>query len=431
MEQEGSVSAHDDEMITPRDHATNDELSPAWTTDGHIDDGTIEGWLDTAFSDEHATEIASHVGACAPCQARVAHARGFIAGASRVVRALDAVPAGVVSHDETVRAASRIIAAADATRTSGVAVASRRTRVWYTQAPARMAAALLVMVAGGSFMLARRSDRSVGEVIALSDSAPPVATRSRDAEAVVDEATPSKTPSDKARSTVMPGQKKDARAMETKERRDVALVQPTTADAASSTEKPQGVVSSLAVPVVAAAPTAVAAPAAPAPATVSNMPLNMVAKSSAATEQRQRRENASAANRLGEGAVGAARSASGLGAREADESVPSRCWMVQAAPTASAYRLPSALRLPETDVIGSHLVQWVGWPVDTSSTTVRMQVDADGRLVGESMNGAQRLELIVRRTAGEWQGTVTNTVDGKRATQRVQLKSASETMCKP
>ena len=60
----------------------------------HPDEGLIHAWLDDALSAAEAERLAAHVRTCADCQARVAEARGLIAGASRIVAALDDAPAG-------------------------------------------------------------------------------------------------------------------------------------------------------------------------------------------------------------------------------------------------------------------------------------------------------------------------------------------------
>ncbi len=60
----------------------------------HPDEGLIHAWLDDALSAADAERLAAHVRTCAECRARVAEARGLIAGASRIVAALDDVPAG-------------------------------------------------------------------------------------------------------------------------------------------------------------------------------------------------------------------------------------------------------------------------------------------------------------------------------------------------
>lgn len=61
----------------------------------HIDEGTIHAWLDGALDATQSREIDAHVAQCSVCAAAVAEARGFVAGASRILLALDDVPAGV------------------------------------------------------------------------------------------------------------------------------------------------------------------------------------------------------------------------------------------------------------------------------------------------------------------------------------------------
>lgn len=55
----------------------------------HPDEGTIHAWLDGALDEPTANGLVAHVATCGDCAERVAEARGLIAGASRVVRALD------------------------------------------------------------------------------------------------------------------------------------------------------------------------------------------------------------------------------------------------------------------------------------------------------------------------------------------------------
>lgn len=62
----------------------------------HLDEGTIHAWLDGALNDAEGREVESHVASCAECRERVAEARGLIAGASRILGALDDVPGGVL-----------------------------------------------------------------------------------------------------------------------------------------------------------------------------------------------------------------------------------------------------------------------------------------------------------------------------------------------
>jgi anti-sigma factor RsiW len=62
----------------------------------HPEEGIIHAWLDGALSPAESREIEEHVASCAECEARVAEARGMIAGASRIVSHLDVVPGKVI-----------------------------------------------------------------------------------------------------------------------------------------------------------------------------------------------------------------------------------------------------------------------------------------------------------------------------------------------
>lgn len=66
----------------------------------HIDEGTIHAWLDDALPPDEAARVEAHVRDCAECSAAVAEARGFIAASSRILSALDDVPAGVIPRPE-------------------------------------------------------------------------------------------------------------------------------------------------------------------------------------------------------------------------------------------------------------------------------------------------------------------------------------------
>ncbi len=493
------MSAHDDDMITPRNDGAEETLEPRWTTAGHLDDGTIEAWLDAAFDTTQMAEVAAHVNGCATCQARVAHARGFIAGASRVVRALDTVPVGVVSHEDTVRAASRIIAAADATRTDSAVPRVRAQRAWYTQPFVRAAAALLVTVAGGSIVMSRTGRVVVTPAVEMkADRESVAATRVSESVPRVAAAQPTAMPADKmvaARSApLIAGDtfRKTERVRADGEQRRDATVAARLADAAA------------AAPAV-ALPSAVAAPVAPVPTPATIAPMKSAATGSAVTEQLERRENAIEADRL---IVGRVRATSGApvagaqiaargattvvtatdadgrfrlrvrddslelsarqlgfdrstvavrsaardsvtvdltlksralaleavtvaGGRAADEPVASHCWTVQGTPARSNLRLPTELRLPDIDDARTYPVQWMGWPDSNTSLPVRMRVDSNGRLSGESTSEGQQLQLIVQRVASGWQGTATHTIEGKRTIQRVQLKSVTDAVCNP
>ncbi len=62
----------------------------------HPDEGTIHAWLDDALDADASARVAEHVAGCASCEARVAEARGLIAGAARVVGLLDDQPAPLI-----------------------------------------------------------------------------------------------------------------------------------------------------------------------------------------------------------------------------------------------------------------------------------------------------------------------------------------------
>jgi len=57
--------------------------------DAHPDEGTIHAWLDRQLDDAESDVLEAHLQRCDECAERVAEARGLIAGASRVVAALD------------------------------------------------------------------------------------------------------------------------------------------------------------------------------------------------------------------------------------------------------------------------------------------------------------------------------------------------------
>lgn len=103
----------------------------------HPDEGTIHAWLDGALGDAEARALAAHVASCGTCAERVAEARGLIAGASRIVGALDGVPsAGSAPWGQV---------AAGAPATSRATSAWR----WLRVTPARAAVAATILVAIG------------------------------------------------------------------------------------------------------------------------------------------------------------------------------------------------------------------------------------------------------------------------------------------
>jgi anti-sigma factor RsiW len=104
----------------------------------HLDEGTIHAWLDGELTPDDAESAARHVAACAECQTLVAEARGLVAGASRIVSALDAGPAGVIPPAQR--------------------GPSSRPRPWsrFVLTPMRMSIAATIIVAVGVTITARR-----------------------------------------------------------------------------------------------------------------------------------------------------------------------------------------------------------------------------------------------------------------------------------
>jgi hypothetical protein len=137
-------------------------MGPA-RNDDHPDEGTIHAWLDGAIDAPTAEAIEAHVASCSSCTARVAEARGLIAGASRVVSALDDVPSGVTP------AWGRAPSAAPAARGSA---GWRRMRV----TPKRAAIAATILVAVGVTLTRQRiapeAELAKSNVAATSAAAP-------------------------------------------------------------------------------------------------------------------------------------------------------------------------------------------------------------------------------------------------------------------
>ncbi|HZE09231.1 MAG TPA: zf-HC2 domain-containing protein, partial [Gemmatimonadaceae bacterium] len=129
----------------------------------HPDEGTIHAWLDGALSAEEAARIEAHVNECPQCAAAVAEVRGFIAASSRILTALDNVPAGVVPEGRGKGEAG-----------SGMVARSARTRNWMYW---RAAAAVLVIAIGTVVVRKEQSGTSRTSTIAeKADTAPGIAS---------------------------------------------------------------------------------------------------------------------------------------------------------------------------------------------------------------------------------------------------------------
>ncbi len=116
------------------------------TRNEHPDEGTIHAWLDGALDEPTASRIAAHVATCGECAERVAEARGLIAGASRVVRALD------VSNTAAAPTWGQVTAAVAANRPASRSI-WRALRV----TPLRSAIAATILVALGVTFTSKRT----------------------------------------------------------------------------------------------------------------------------------------------------------------------------------------------------------------------------------------------------------------------------------
>jgi anti-sigma factor RsiW len=74
----------------------------------HLDEGTIHAWLDGELPSAEREELEAHIASCEQCAAAVAEARGFVAGSSRILTALDTVPGGVLPKSDAVTSKSSI-----------------------------------------------------------------------------------------------------------------------------------------------------------------------------------------------------------------------------------------------------------------------------------------------------------------------------------
>ena len=123
----------------------------------HPDEGMIHAWIDGALMAEEAASLESHAAQCDQCAAAIAEARGLVAASSRILLALDDVPAGVIP------------------------LPVPKARAWYARNDLRAAAAVL-FVASASLVVARgRQDVSprTNDVASLSmDTAAPASASS-------------------------------------------------------------------------------------------------------------------------------------------------------------------------------------------------------------------------------------------------------------
>ncbi|HEY8165924.1 MAG TPA: zf-HC2 domain-containing protein, partial [Gemmatimonadaceae bacterium] len=114
----------------------------------HLDEGTIHAWLEGGLSPSEAALTEEHIAGCDECSAAVAEARGLIAASSRILTALDDVPAGVIP--------SR----------------APRARPWYMRRQLQAAAAVL-LVAGTTLVLIQGGQQK--QIVASRNALPAAA----------------------------------------------------------------------------------------------------------------------------------------------------------------------------------------------------------------------------------------------------------------
>ncbi|MGQ0642725.1 MAG: carboxypeptidase regulatory-like domain-containing protein [Gemmatimonadaceae bacterium] len=102
----------------------------------HLDEGTIHAWLDGALAPNEASAAEAHVQTCAQCASMVAEARGLVAASSRILAALDDVPA--VQEPRT------------------LPIARRRAAPWWRRAGVGYAAAATAFLAVGTTIILQR-----------------------------------------------------------------------------------------------------------------------------------------------------------------------------------------------------------------------------------------------------------------------------------
>lgn len=161
----------------------DDEL----TTTPHIDDGTMHAWLDGVLSADEARSVELHVASCTQCNAAAAEARGLITASTRILAALDNVPANVVP----------------VAKDSGFAATLPPRRGWSVRTYGPIAAVALIAVGamlflrraptlvpasapeGGLAMPVMRPVERSNQPVASAPSVPPAAVTSAKSEAAV------------------------------------------------------------------------------------------------------------------------------------------------------------------------------------------------------------------------------------------------------
>ena len=439
--------ARDDEMMTPGGDAA-DVLVPTWTTDRHLDEGTIHAWLDDAFDASQAAVVAAHVDACERCRESVAEARGFIAGASRMVRALDAVPSGVVPQEDVERVAARIVAAASVDAVQITPIAARARGAWYTRSVVRSAAAVLVMVAGGGYLLSRGPEDSVQDIGSrvvdsvsrasasapvVAPSAPPVADASSVRERLAERPIVAERGGKRAVQPQSLSSAKSEAAPSVANAAD-AVVADTARAKLMKSDVAQGAAVS-----VARAPL----PSAPVATPVSTMsdrgaPGRTAVVGTDSARAFQRSMVAGGVARMPIGASAA------IGRMDSASTV---CWTLRSTDNAVSLaatekddvsNLPVGLANGEFSPRSVVQVRWLDWPVTGRTTEVQFRMDNADTLTAWASEDGRRLSLSLTRSGGSWIGTAVLRDEGefvarnsaRGVTRPVIMTRADPSVCK-
>ena len=149
----------------------------------HLDEGTVHAWLDGALAPEEGDRIERHLAECADCSGVVAEARGLIAASTRILGALDDVPA-VRDLARPAAGAGDVSAATSATSaTSGTTKGARaRRRTAWPGGRYSAAAAIALIALGSAVVVKGRGGAGAGDFAAPSMA--PVAERAAEATAL-------------------------------------------------------------------------------------------------------------------------------------------------------------------------------------------------------------------------------------------------------
>ncbi len=444
----------------------NETLRPEWTADGHLDDGTIHTWLDGAFDAASSAEVNAHVEGCAVCSAAVAEARGFTAGASRMLRALDASPSGVVPPAEVERVASLIVAAARrmpvaaapmvaaaaapaaSTAVAAASVAAsaaasaggrastaakvRARRAWYQTPSFRAAAALVVVLGGSTYVFTRRN-------VATNDGSSEVRTARADsvrvdnAPAVARAVAPTVASADAPAPAVAGNAAtSDQRVLGAAKKAAPAAVAPSVSAPLREAADRRSRVADAATPAATVAPMRAAA----ALDSLASPPTSQPTAPPASPRPTAPNAASGSAGRVTLAAppVAAERAMKAMAAPMAAPMPPSTplvCWNVSVNSAGEPMRLPVVSAEKPFDAPGRYRASWLQWPRPNQQTSVQYELDGAGVLRVTGAADGVEMTMSLTRQGANWSGVATQRVNGARLERDVRMVSLGDAaMCK-